>query len=56
VAWGEIMGGGTNKFMCVIIQISTKYTMFSSAGQALRAVVTLKLKEATEVFMGSGGG
>jgi GTPase involved in cell partitioning and DNA repair len=56
VAWGEIMGGGTNKFMCVIIQISTKYTMFSPGGEALRAVVTLKLKEASEVFMGSGGG
>lgn len=55
VAWGEIMGGSENKFKCVIVQISTKYTMFSPAGQALRATVTLKLKEATEVFMGSGG-
>jgi Contractile injection system tube protein len=55
VAWGEIMGGGDNKFKCVIIQISTKYTMFSNDGKALRATVTLKLKEADAVSMGSGG-
>lgn len=56
VAWGEVMGGGENKFKCVITQISTKYTMFSPKGAVLRAMVTLKLKEASEVFMGSGGG
>jgi hypothetical protein len=59
VVWGQVMGGGDNKFKCVIEQISTKYTMFSSDGQPLRATVTLKLKEAERVSMapaGDGGG
>jgi hypothetical protein len=60
VVWGTVMGGGDNKFKCVIEQISTKYTMFSSDGVPLRATVTLKLKEAERVSMaeddGSGGG
>src|SRR3569623_143264 len=43
VTWGTVMGGGDNKFRCVIEQISTKYTMFSSGGVPLRASVTLKL-------------
>ena len=51
VAWGEVMGGGDNKFKCVITQISTKYTMFSPQGAALRATVTLKLKEADAVML-----
>ena len=54
------MGGTDNKFKCVIEQISTKYTMFSSGGAPLRATVTLKLKEAERVSMApadeSGGG
>ena len=51
VAWGEVMGGADNKFKCVITQISTKYTMFSLDGMALRATVTVKLKEADAVAM-----
>jgi hypothetical protein len=60
VVWGTVMGGTDNKFKCVIEQISTKYTMFSSGGAPLRATVTLKLKEAERVSMApadeSGGG
>lgn len=55
VVWGTVMGGGDNKFKCVIEQISTKYTMFSQDGAPLRATVTLKLKEAERVSMASGG-
>lgn len=55
VVWGTVMGGGDNKFKCVIEQISTKYTMFSQDGIPLRATVTLKLKEAERVSMASGG-
>jgi hypothetical protein len=55
VVWGTVMGGGDNKFKCVIEQISTKYTMFSQDGTPLRATVTLKLKEAERVSMAAGG-
>ena len=55
VVWGTVMGGGDNKFKCVIEQISTKYTMFSQDGIPLRATVTLKLKEAERVSMAAGG-
>jgi Contractile injection system tube protein/Phage P2 GpU len=55
VVWGTVMGGGDNKFKCVIEQISTKYTMFSQGGIPLRATVTLKLKEAERVSMAAGG-
>jgi phage protein U len=55
VVWGTVMGGGDNKFKCVIEQISTKYTMFSQDGTPLRATVTLKLKEAERVSMAPGG-
>lgn len=55
VVWGMVMGGGDNKFKCVIEQISTKYTMFSQDGIPLRATVTLKLKEAERVSMAAGG-
>ncbi len=51
VVWGTVMGGGDNKFLCVIEQISTKYTMFSDLGVPLRATVTLKLKEAERLWM-----
>jgi phage protein U len=54
VVWGTVMGGGDNKFKCVIEQISTKYTMFSQDGTPLRATVTLKLKEAERVSMAAG--
>ena len=63
VVWGTVMGGGDNKFQCVIESIQTKYTMFSAEGIPLRATVTLKLKEAerlmmadTEAKAGAGGG
>ena len=56
VVWGTVMGGDDNKFKCVIESISTKYTMFSSAGAPLRATVTLKLKEATRVSMAKDAG
>jgi hypothetical protein len=58
VVWGEVMGGGDNKFKCVIEQITTKYTMFDSGGVPVRATVTLKLKEAERVSMAKseGGG
>jgi phage protein U len=56
VVWGVVMGGGVNKFKCVIEQISTKYTMFSSDGEPLRATVTLKLKEAERLSMAPDGG
>lgn len=56
VVWGTVMGGGDNKFQCVIEQISTKYTMFSEEGAPLRATVTVKLKEAERVSMASSGG
>jgi uncharacterized protein (DUF736 family) len=55
VTWGTVMGGGDNKFRCVIEQISTKYTMFSPEGVPLRATVTLKLKEAERVSMAASG-
>lgn len=55
VVWGTVMGGDDSKFRCVIEQISTKYTMFSSEGIPLRATVTLKLKEAERVSMASSG-
>jgi hypothetical protein len=46
VAWG---GRGLPSFKCVIESLSTKYTVFSSDGQPLRATCTVKLKEAHAV-------
>lgn len=43
VSWGT---AGMPNFKCVIEQLSTKYTMFSSEGEPLRATCTVKLKEA----------
>lgn len=37
------------KFKCVITSLSTKYTMFDTAGNPLRATCTVKLKEADSV-------
>lgn len=46
ISWGD---RGLPKFQCVIESLSTKYSMFSSEGQPLRATCTVKLKEATSV-------
>jgi hypothetical protein len=43
VVWGA---GGIRPFRCVIESLDIKYTMFSSAGIPLRAVATVKVKEA----------
>ena len=44
IAWGS---RGLPKFECVIESLSTKYSMFSSEGEPLRATCTVKLKEAS---------
>ena len=41
--WGD---GGLPRLCCVIESVSTKYTMFSRIGVPLRAICTVKLKEA----------
>ena len=41
--WGD---AGIPRLCCVIESVSTKYTMFSPTGVPLRAVCTVKLKEA----------
>jgi hypothetical protein len=46
VTWGA---RGMPNFKCVIEQLSTKYTMFSSDGKPLRATCTVKLKEANQL-------
>lgn len=43
VSWGA---KGLPKFECVIESLSTKYSMFSTDGEPLRATCTVKLKEA----------
>jgi len=43
ISWGE---GGLPSFQCVIESLSTKYSMFSTDGDPLRATCTVKLKEA----------
>jgi len=43
--WGKTL----EDFMCVIEQLSVKYTMFSEAGDPLRATCTVKFKEADSV-------
>lgn len=42
-------GGALRGFRCVIETLSTKYTMFDSQGNPLRATCTVKLKEADSV-------
>lgn len=42
IVWGSVLPG----FRCVIEQVTTKYTMFSSDGRPLRATCTVKVKEA----------
>jgi Contractile injection system tube protein len=44
ISWGQ---RGLPKFECVIESLSTKYSMFSSEGEPLRATCTVKLKEAS---------
>jgi hypothetical protein len=44
ISWGD---GGLPKFQCVIESLSTKYSMFSTDGEPLRATCTVKLKEAS---------
>jgi hypothetical protein len=46
VSWGV---AGMPTFKCVIENLSTKYSMFSSDGKPLRATCTVKLKEAARV-------
>ncbi|MBX3158749.1 MAG: hypothetical protein KF773_22460 [Deltaproteobacteria bacterium] len=43
VSWGQ---RGLPKFECVIESLQTKYSMFSTDGEPLRATCTVKLKEA----------
>jgi hypothetical protein len=52
VSWG---GRGLPSFQCVIESLTTKYTMFSSDGEPLRATCTVKLKEAHAVEKKAGG-
>lgn len=49
ISWGD---RGLPKFKCVIESLSTKYTMFSSDGEPLRATCTVKLKEADKLEKG----
>lgn len=45
VAWGET-GKGIRPFRCVIETLTTKYTMFATDGTPVRAVCTVKLRQA----------
>ncbi|HEY1813137.1 MAG TPA: hypothetical protein VGG74_12390 [Kofleriaceae bacterium] len=62
--WGTVLNDqlASPRFQCVIMQVTIKYTMFSTDGNPLRATITLKLQEATRVSMaegdtsGAGGG
>lgn len=44
IVWGA---GGIKPFVCVIESIAVKYSVFSPMGQPLRAVATVKVKEAS---------
>lgn len=52
VTWGGALRG----FKCVIESLSTKYTMFDTNGNPLRATCTVKLKEADSVKAAKPGG
>lgn len=55
MTWGAMTWGeDNNTFTCVIQSVSTKYTMFSEAGEPLRATCTVKLMEATKVDQDGG--
>lgn len=43
VTWGD---DGMTAFRCVIESVTTKYTMFSRSGKPLRALCSVKLREA----------
>lgn len=45
VVWGQT-GAGMRPFLCVIESLTTKYTMWNHAGTPVRAVCTVKVKEA----------
>ena len=50
--WGDVFADVQQpRFQCVIMQLTVKYTMFSSDGHPLRATVSVKLQEATRVSM-----
>jgi hypothetical protein len=48
VGWGAQLAG-MRPFPCVIESLSTKYTMWDTNGKPLRAICTVKLKEADRV-------
>jgi len=54
VGWGA-EPGGMRPFPCVIVSLSTKYTMWSTEGRPLRATCTVKLKEAVLISRASRG-
>lgn len=54
VGWGA-EPGGMRPFRCVIVSLSTKYTMWSTNGRPLRATCTVKFKEAERMSRGSRG-
>lgn len=52
VVWGNTF----KQFSCVIKNLTTKYTMFSAAGDPIRATCTVTLSEADSVGVGKSGG
>jgi hypothetical protein len=48
VAWGE-GGVGKRPFLCVIENLTTKYTMWTGSGMPVRVVCTVKLKESRRI-------
>jgi len=51
VVWGN---GGLPKLRCIVESMTTKYTMFSSEGEVLRATVTISVKEVNIETMAGG--
>jgi hypothetical protein len=50
--WGSVFTDSQQeRFQCVIMQLTVKYTMFNAVGAPLRATATVKLQEATRVSM-----
>jgi hypothetical protein len=54
VVWGgkgseDSVGGGIRKFTGVIESVAVKYTMFLDSGEAVRATVNIKVKEANDL-------
>jgi Contractile injection system tube protein len=50
VGWGAQLGG-IRPFPCVIESLSTKYTMWDTSGKPLRAICTVKLREAERMSL-----